>query len=227
MSRPGYGGICIDDFLVVHAASLERPDVPVPTHELGVGKVAATASLYALLLGMETRQPVRAVLLCGIAGAYPQRFRRTPPVVQPGTICVVGSDALADEGVALPDGFLDAGAPVFGSGQRLLDTGPFPANPRITADAAARLAAPIVRGATVSTCTGNDALSAALHERTGADVETMEGAAVAYVCRRREVPLLHVRAISNWTGERARGEWNVGAAVAALRQAMSRLFADG
>ena len=32
-----------------------------------------------------------------------------------------------------------------------------------------------------------------------ADVETMEGAAVAFVCRRFERPLLHVRAISNWT----------------------------
>ncbi len=226
MSRPSYGGICIDEFVVVHAARLEAPVVPVPTFELGVGKVAATAGLYSLLVGLEPRQPVRAVLLCGIAGACPERHRSTRAPVRPGSVCVVGSDELADEGVATPGGFLGAGAPVFGNGQRLTDTGPFPANPRIAQDAAQRLGVPIVRGATVSTCSGVDALSRSVHERCGADVETMEGAAVAYVCRMREVPLLHVRAISNWTGDRPRGEWNLGAAVEVMQMALARLFAD-
>ena len=51
----------------------------------------------------------------------------------------------------------------------------------------------------------------------------MEGAAVAYVCRQFELPLLHVRAISNWTGDRDRGDWNLGAAVGAVQQAVRRL----
>jgi futalosine hydrolase len=52
----------------------------------------------------------------------------------------------------------------------------------------------------------------------------MEGAAVAYVCRKLEVPLLHVRAISNWTGDRDRGAWNLGAAVDAVQRAVRRLM---
>ncbi|MGB3966579.1 MAG: futalosine hydrolase, partial [Planctomycetota bacterium] len=106
---------------------------------------------------------------------------------------------------------------------RLVDTGPFPANPRIAHDAAARLGVPIVRGATVSTCSGNDDLAKVLQRRAHADVETMEGAAVAAVCRKREVPLLQVRAVSNWTGDRDRGEWALGVAVDALRGAVRRL----
>lgn len=224
MSRPSYGGVFVDEFVVVHAAALERPEVPgAHSHELGVGKVAAAASLYSLLLMLEQRQPVRGVLLCGVAGAYPERHRRGPVPVRPGQVCLVGSDTLADEGVDTPGGFLDLGKPAE-HGVRLVDTGPFPANPRMAADAAARLGVPIVKGATVSTCSGSDARSRTLLERCGADVETMEGAAVAFVCRKREVPLLHLRAISNWTGDRDRGEWNLGAAVEALREAMRRLF---
>jgi futalosine hydrolase len=82
-----------------------------------------------------------------------------------------------------------------------------------------------VRGVTVSTCSGVDSRSRELHRRTGADVESMEGAAVAYVCQKAEVPLLHVRAISNWTGDRDRGEWNLGAACDALERAVRRLLA--
>jgi len=170
---------------------------------------------------------VRGVLLLGVAGAYPDRVRSSPAPVRRGGVCIVGSDQLADEGVLLPDAFVDFGQPDGGSAfRRLVDTGPFPANPRMAADAAARLGVPIVRGATVSTCSGADALARALHARTHADVETMEGAAVAAVCRRRELPLLHVRAISNWTGDRDRGEWNLGAAVDALATAVRRLAAS-
>jgi futalosine hydrolase len=82
---------------------------------------------------------------------------------------------------------------------------------------------PIVRGVTVSTCSATEATSQTMSRRSGADVETMEGASVAYVCRQLELPLLHVRAVSNWTGDRDRGEWNLGAAVDALGRAVRRL----
>jgi futalosine hydrolase len=219
-----YGGVPIEEFVVVHPSPLESLEPRRRSFEIGVGKVAATMGLYSLLVGLEAAQPVRAVLLCGIAGAFPERLRASPLPVRLGGVCVVGSDMLADEGVATADGFLDLGGPIAGHGQRLLDTGPFPANPRMASDAAARLGIGIVRGATVSTCSGTDDVARVLHRRSHADIESMEGAAIAAVCRRREVPLLHLRAISNWTGDRNRGEWNVGAAVDALREAMQRLF---
>lgn len=225
MTLPAYGGVPLDEFLVVHAAPIERPQgLPVAPHELGVGKVAAAMELYSLLIRLESRRPARGVLLVGVAGSVPARLRGDAPPVAPGSVCIVGSDALADEGVETPDGFVDFGRPRE-HGIRLVDTGPFPANPRMAAEAAARLGCPIVKGATVSTCCGVDGLAQRLHERTGADVETMEGAAVAAVCRRREVPLLHVRAISNWTGDRGRGEWNLGRAVDALHDALRTLCA--
>lgn len=226
MSRPSYGGVPIDEFVVATATAQEWVQRERPALVLGVGKVAAAATLYAHLRALANERPVRGVLLYGVAGAYPERHRRTPPPVAPGGLCVVASDQLADEGVLTETGFVDFGAPAFGRTQALVDTGPFPSNPRMAADAAARLGVPLVRGATVSTCSGADGLSQQLHERTHADIETMEGAAVAAICRRCEVPLLHLRAISNWTGDRARGAWNLGAAFDALRIGVLRLFGD-
>jgi futalosine hydrolase len=219
------GGIPAAELVVVHAAALEAPEVAArAVVEIGVGKVAAAIGLYGLLQTLERQAPVRGVLLCGVAGAYPSRHRRSPPPVARGAVCIVGNDVLADEGVGTESGFVDLGRPAFGDRQPLLDAGPFPLAPRMAADAAAALSVAIVHGATVSTCSGSEALSVERHQRTGADVETMEGAAVALVCRRCEVPLLHVRAISNWTGDRERGEWALGPAIDAMRLAMRRLF---
>ena len=91
-------------------------------------------------------------------------------------------------------------------------------------EASERLSAPLVRGVTVSSCSGTDASSESMYARTHADIETMEGAAVAFVCRQRELPLLQIRAVSNWTGDRGRGEWSLGDAVDAVQRAVRRLM---
>jgi futalosine hydrolase len=221
------GGIELDDFVLVCASPLEHVELTgAMTHVLGVGKTAAAMRLPAVLRAMAT---AKAVLLYGIAGAFPLRHRKAAPPVKAGEVCIVGDERFGDEGVDTERGFvpieqvlprvaMPSGAPWVGSPA-------FPANPRIAQDAAAVLGAPVVRGVTVSTCSGSEAASRRMHERSHADVESMEGAAVAYVCRHLELPLLQLRAVSNWTGDRQRGAWNVSAAVDVLRLALQRLFA--
>jgi futalosine hydrolase len=51
-----------------------------------------------------------------------------------------------------------------------------------------------------------------------AAAEDMEGFGVALACRLFDVPLTVVRGISNVAGERERGNWRVGAALAAARE---------
>ena len=219
------GGVPLEQFVFVAATPQEQVAIDVlrplgvESFPLGVGKVAATAELYSFLPQLEQRRRVAAVLLYGIAGAYPDRHRNGPAPVRPGDVCIVGSDVLADEGVVTEQGFRSITKLGFG------DVGPFPAAPKLVAEAAARLGVQVVRGATVSTCSGSEASSSTLVRRHHVDVESMEGAAVAYVCRRRELPLLQLRAISNWTGDRERGEWNIGAAITALERALRRLWA--
>lgn len=218
-SRTQYGGVPIGEFVVVCASTLEdfaADELRVAT--LGVGKTAAAMQLTGLLRGSPE---ARAVLLFGVAGAFPDRHRTSPAPVRRGGICIVGSDRFGDEGVETPGGFQDLHT------LRLGDCGPFPASPRMAQQAASLLGVPIVRGVTVSTCSGTEPSSVRMWKRCAADIETMEGAAVAYVCRQFELPLLHVRAISNWTGDRDRGDWNLGIAVDAVQQAVRRLARGG
>ncbi|HEX6812125.1 MAG TPA: futalosine hydrolase [Planctomycetota bacterium] len=232
-SGPSYGGVPIGEFLVVCASLREKVKLPDLTiHLLGVGKTSAAMRLSALV---RAHPSARAVLLYGIAGAFPARHRSTPAPVRLGEVCIVGSDRFGDEGVETPAGFVDIEevleprnlGPRYATEGGKIFGGPstFPSNPRMAQQAAELLGVPIVHGVTVSTCSGTEATSERMRRRSSADVETMEGAAVAYVCRQLELPLLHVRAISNWTGDRDRGEWDIGTAVMALQSAVQRLFA--
>lgn len=211
-----FGGVALSDFLIVHAAPSEGHGLEdLGVQSVGVGKVAAAVHMADLL---RSREHVRTVLLFGVAGAFPQRHRISNPPVSVGDLAVVSHDVLGDDGVETPDGFLDLGA------MQLADCGPFLADPRLAKAAAERLSAPVVHGVTVSSCSGTDATSQRMSARCAADVESMEGAAVAFVCRQFEVPMLHLRAISNWTGDRDRGEWNLGAAIDVVQAAVRSLM---
>lgn len=203
----------LDGYLCVCAAHVEGDGLDgVDVLRLGVGKAAAAATLAARCA--EARPT--GVLLFGVAGAFPPRHGGSP-ALGPGAVCVVSEDVFGDEGVDTPAGFV--GIQALGLGE----VGPFPTAPLASA-VAGHLGAPLVRAVTVSTCSGTEAASTRMAQRAGAAIETMEGAAVALVCSRLWLPLVHVRAVSNWTGDRERGGWDLARAVAAAQGAVRRLF---
>ncbi len=200
------------DALFVYAAAAEAgPLADDPrTLALGVGKVAAATALTRRLL---ERRPA-AVVAFGVAGAY-----RASPAV--GEVCVVGSECFGDEGVATPDGFVTVGR------LGLADDAPRPADAPWIARLVDRLGnVAVVAGATVSTCSGTDAIADAVASRTGADIETMEGAAIAHVCAELGVPWVGLRAISNRTGDRDRAGWDLARAAAAVQDAVRLLWEE-
>lgn len=181
------------------------------TQVLGVGKVAATLALTRRVL----EQRPAAVVAFGVAGAYPGG-----PAI--GEACWVTHDWLVDEGVETPDGFLSL------ERLRLGARGPFVADAALTDALDARLGGgvPRVVGATVSTCSGTDARAAAYQLACpGVQVESMEGAAVGAVCTTLGIPWAQLRVISNRTGDRERGGWDLAGALARLHEAVGRLLA--
>jgi futalosine hydrolase len=80
------------------------------------------------------------------------------------------------------------------------------------------LPGPLHRGviATVATCSGTDALAVEVERRTGAIAEAMEGAAVVHAALRLGLPGGEVRVISNSTGDRAKQQWDIARAFAAM-----------
>ncbi|GAB4141281.1 MAG: futalosine hydrolase [Planctomycetota bacterium] len=180
---------------------------------LGVGKVEAALSMRDAI---DERRP-DAVVLFGLAGAFPERHVGRPVRAAIRGLAVCRTDRFGDEGVMTEGGFLDLESLGIG-GQAV-----FEADRELTARCAELLGAPLVSACTVSTGSGSERLSAALAARTGADLETMEGAAVAAACARARVPFAQVRCVSNWTGDRARSCWDRKGALAALRGAVERL----
>lgn len=183
--------------------------------EIGVGKAASAATMTERLC----KDPqVELVFLFGVCGAYPE----ADPPLEVSDVCMVGSDMLADEGLTTDEGFANLTQLELGT------VGPFEMERRFTARAAEFLGdIPIVRGATVSTCSGTDGRSQEIHERTGAHVETMEGAAVAMACQRLGVPMVQLRCVSNRTGDRQSAAMDLPRAITRLQIVVMRLVEKG
>lgn len=76
---------------------------------------------------------------------------------------------------------------------------------------------------TVAGVSASFARAAAMRIHFGADLENMEGFAVAYACARQGVPCLEVRSVSNKVGPRARDEKDFPGAHSALAQVLPAL----
>lgn len=179
---------------------------------LGVSKSNAAGALATTLA---THRRYAAVVNAGIAGSLPDghEFALQPTDTVVATRCV-----FADEGIVTPAGYQSVAAmgfPINSTGEDA-----FACDARLI-DAFTPLVTAAGDIATVSTCSGTDALARAVAVRTKAIAETMEGAACALVCHRLGIPFVEVRAISNYTGDRAKQAWDIKGALASLE----RLFA--
>lgn len=176
----------------------------------GIGKVNAAAAAARLL------DPARhsAVLSAGIAGSLPGSALALGDVVA-ASACVY-----ADEGLETDDGFKDCAAMGFPLGD--FSGSAVPVDP-VLLDSLRALAGRVAPIATVSTCSGSDALAHKVAARTGAVAEAMEGAAVAQVAHRLGVPAGELRVISNTTGSRANQQWDLQGALTRLCEVLGRL----
>ncbi len=173
----------------------------------GVSKSnAAGATAQALA----TRRYAGVVNL-GIAGRLPGESLAL------GSVIVADRSVFADEGAQTPAAFVTCVALGFPL------AGPCAGDESEGVDADGDLAMALmvpgaVRGriATVSTCSGTDALAVEVARRTRARCEAMEGAAAGLACLRFGVPFAEVRVLSNTTGDRDRQAWDIPLAMAGL-----------
>jgi futalosine hydrolase len=169
----------------------------------GIGPVNAA---HAATVGILERR-LDAVVVCGIAGAYPGSGLRV------GDVASAESECYGDLGAASPNGFLDMkamGFPIIDGPDPVYNELPmqvFPTSMR-------------VRFVTVSTCTGTDEMARSIESRTRGAVENMEGAAIAHVARLHGVPVGEVRGISNLVTNRDTSQWRTKEAAAAAQEAL-------
>lgn len=200
--------------LYAYAAAIEAGPLPGEGHpveflELGVGKTAATHTLALRLADT----PPDLVVLFGIGGAHRNHD------LDICDLCLVTHDQLADEGVATEKGFLSL------QELSLSTTGPFEMHPEHTSAIAECLSIQqMVRSATVSTCSGTHQRAEDIAARSSADIETMEGAAAAFACQQAGVPMVQLRCISNFTGDRGLASWDIDKSTSILQSTVRALI---
>ncbi|MBE9467659.1 MAG: futalosine hydrolase [Bacteroidetes bacterium] len=70
-----------------------------------------------------------------------------------------------------------------------------------------------VTAVTVNIVHGNKESISQVKQKFNPDIETMEGAAVFFVCLAENLPFVEIRAVSNYVEERNKGNWNIPLAV--------------
>lgn len=169
----------------------------------GVGIAAATFQLTKHL----HHEHYDLVLQAGVAGTFSDSY-------PPGSVVAVGKDCFGDAG-ALTDGqfesFTDLG--LSSELEWMRNTHPL----------LAQLQLPIANAITVNTITNHQDYIAALRHKYQPDIETMEGAALHYVCGHLHKPYLQLRSISNAVGERNKQHWQLNEAITNLNATLQQL----
>jgi len=168
----------------------------------GVGMVATTFALTKIL----TQRSYDLVLNVGIAGAISRELELTQVVK-------VSSDSFYEWGVEDGDQFIpwhkmniaSADANLFRNGQLFNESA-------ITQE----FNLENVTGITVNRVHGNDVSIEILKATSPAAIETMEGAAVFYVCKSLNIPFVAIRSISNYVERRNRESWKINEAIKSL-----------
>lgn len=178
--------------------SFKRGDLTIDVVITGIGSVRTT---YALTKAVGRKKPDLCINI-GIAGAFPGKFNI-------GDVVHVVSDAFADLGAR------DAAGDFLSLSEMNLEED-IPNDQLINTTAAAFNFLPKAHGITVNTVHGDLRSILTIQERLDPDIETMESAAVFYICLKEEINFLCIRSISNIVEPRNRSNWEIEKAISNL-----------
>ena len=154
------------------------------------------------------------VIQAGIAGTFSKKIKR-------GEVVLVKQDVFADVGVEEKGEFKT----VFQLGFE--DENKFPFSNGWLGNVNEILQAThlkTVNAVTINKVTDRKKQTFQLKNIFNADIETMEGAALHYVCLQMNIPFLQMRSISNKVGERNKTKWKLKKAIDNLNIELDRLI---
>lgn len=169
---------------------------PIRTLVTGVGLLPTT---YAIMEGIVLSKP-DIILQIGIAGSFREDLHL-------GTAVAVEREIFADLGVHEYGAYRD----VFELGLAEKNTSPFEDGAVVNLNAGLLSATGLraVRAVSVNEISSSAERIALFAERYKADIESMEGAALHYVCTLQQIPFIQIRGISNLVGERDKSNWKI------------------
>jgi futalosine hydrolase len=176
----------------------------------GIGMLPAACHLHQKLAFRRTDLVIQA----GIAGSYNPDF-------PPGQVVTVLQDTIGDLGAETDEQF----TPLHQMGFQTADDSLFTQGWLINKDLQrVQPPYPAVRGITVNRITDSDLARAQMVAAWQPDIETMEGAALHYVCLQQQLAFLQLRSISNEVGVRDKSRWKTQEAIHNLNTALLQML---
>ena len=201
--------------LIVAATELEiapfiQLDLPIDILITGVGTPAA---IYHLQKRIKEKK-YKSVIQAGIAGSFSSN-------IVLGETVIVERDCFADIGIN------EKGVFTYIFDTNLANKNLFPytdgwlVNDKLVKE---KVPLPLVTAVTINTISDSIQQKNILLQKFGAQIETMEGGALHFVCLLEKVNFLQLRSISNEVGERDKSKWKMKEAIANLNKELVRLL---
>ena len=215
--------VCAQQAYRLHEANLMGKNISVDFMLTGIGTTSTCYRLTKKILEAKAAgNPYDLVVNIGIAGSYAFNDDPDKPAKFPmGSVAIIEKEYFGDLGFETIFGFqtlfqydiLDA------------DVFPFKGGALHRKELASNIEEFLGKydkgtGVTVQTVTGNPLRTESLIKQFDPHIESMEGAAVYYVCLLEDIGFFELRTVSNEVGERNREKWNTPLALESLKRAM-------
>ena len=199
------------ELIGIKEISFDRVSLRVQTAVTGVGLMPSTYAIMQLL----TASRPDLIIQLGIAGSF-------TPSIELGTAVAVKKEMLADMGVYETGGYRD----IFEMGLAEKNMAPFEQGALVNHHDTLfnALSMPVVSAVSVNEISTSTEKIKLFSEKYKADIESMEGAAVHYVCTLQQIPFVQIRGISNLVGERDKSKWKIQESLHAATNACINLI---
>jgi len=185
----------------------ESQRLKVRFHQSGVGMLASAVSLTRLV----SEEKPDLIIQVGIGGSFDTKI----PL---GKVVVVKDEILGDMGVEEDGKWKD----IFDLKLEKSSYHPFEKrklpNPWLNTYNLLKL--PELSAVTVNEISTRPERIEQMIKKYGAVIESMEGAALHFICREANIPFIQFRAISNYVGERNKANWKMKEAIDALNDVL-------
>jgi futalosine hydrolase len=201
--------------LVVSATEFEIEPL---VHENNIADVLITgigipATIFHLTKKLSQKN-YDLVIQAGIAGTF-------SPDLKKGTVLLVDKDAFGDLGIyekgnfktLFDSGFINENEFPFSNGW-LVNRHEYLTHSSLS----------LATGITVNKITDDGNQIKILSKKFNPDIESMEGAALHYVCLQQKIKFLQLRSISNTVGERDKQKWEMKKAITNLNMELKKII---
>ncbi|MBK9485590.1 MAG: futalosine hydrolase [Chitinophagaceae bacterium] len=155
------------------------------------------------------------IIQAGIAGGFSNEMAL-------GRVVLVKQDCFADLGMEEENY-----TPIFNTAFADKDEFPFTDGWLINTDEKLKyIDLPKAKAITLNKVSDSELQKQQFVQSFNADIETMEGAALHYVCLQEHIPFLQIRSISNHVGERDKTKWKIKEAIENLNKELQILIND-